>query len=152
MLLFSNPCGPFLYIYSYLSFRHWSGPHCPLVVQVAEQCPQLCPQLSWVSQVLAGTSPVNMLHQTTNRRRTNLASVPIYWTELNQPMKNCARYSEDNMKYKSSLLQMACPMSNVPVHDVLFVQYDSPVSKKWNPKTTFPWEKIIFEVIFPMFF
>ena len=38
------------------------------------------------------------------------------------------------------------------MHNVYIVQYDSPVSKNWNPKTTFPWEKMIFEVIFPMFF
>ena len=40
----------------------------------------------------------------------------------------------------------------VTLHNVLFGQYDSPVSKNWNPKTTFPWKKLIFEVIFPMFF
>ena len=31
-----------------------------------------------------------------------------------------------------------------PMHNVYIGQYDSPVSKNWNPKTTFPWEKNYF--------
>ena len=38
------------------------------------------------------------------------------------------------------------------LHNVLFVHYDSPVVKSWNKKNTFSFFKIIFEVIFLMFF
>ena len=34
------------------------------------------------------------------------------------------------------------------VHNVRFVQYDSPVSKNWNPNTTFPWETIFYGLFF----
>ena len=37
------------------------------------------------------------------------------------------------------------------MHNVLFVQYDGPVSKSWNKKT-FSVEKFICEIIFAMFF
>ena len=38
------------------------------------------------------------------------------------------------------------------MHNELFVQYYNPVSKNRNPKTIFPRKKIIFKVIFPIFF
>ena len=49
---------------------------------------------------------------------------------------------------------MKCHVKTVSIenalHNVLFVQCESHVSKKWNPKTTFQWKKIVFEVIFPL--
>ena len=40
--------------------------------------------------------------------------------------------------------KMTLHLADGAVHNVLFGQYDSPVSKNWNPKTTFPWEKLFF--------
>ena len=44
------------------------------------------------------------------------------------------------------------PETNITLHKLFFVRYDSPVYKNWNQKTEIqkPPKRIIFEIIFPV--
>ena len=84
--------------------------------------------------VIVKSSRLSPLPESTNMMTTLFSSSPpSAWLVLSSPV--------EELEFRH------CTMCCLYSHDSC-----TPVSKNWNPKTTFPWEKMIFEVIFPMFF
>ena len=82
----------------------------------------------------------------------------IYWKNINTRQGTSSQYQKSYLDLgfwhsicKTQLILTNTEMALPPEDNVLFVQYDSLVSKNLNPKTTFPWEKMTLRLFFSMF-